>query len=320
VPVYRAAASFALWRGDLVDARRAAERGWALASGTEDWVLAAKMGATVAEVEAASAAEASERRDLAGLAGSRQRTSDVLREAEAAVGRSGVAPTIGSRREADAYIASARAHRGRTDGVDDPATWEAVAERWLAIGNLYEVARARWRQAAAMLGSGAGRAGRSDAREPLLDAARLGVAIEARPLLRELRDLAGRALIPLPPEVEASLGQPAPILAGYGSNGHTPPPDPSSPVLRGLAGPDPAVKADTFGLSGREREVLALIAQGRTNREIGERLFISQKTVGVHVGKILDKLNVSGRVEAAAVAIRLELTQQPQPPQPPRRP
>jgi DNA-binding CsgD family transcriptional regulator len=53
------------------------------------------------------------------------------------------------------------------------------------------------------------------------------------------------------------------------------------------------------------REVLGLIAQGRTNREIGDRLFISQKTVGVHVGNILSKLGVSGRVEAAAVAIRL---------------
>ena len=63
----------------------------------------------------------------------------------------------------------------------------------------------------------------------------------------------------------------------------------------------------SFGLSGREREVLALIVQGRTNREIGERLFISQKTVGVHVGNILSKLGVSGRVEAAMVAVRLEL-------------
>ena len=65
---------------------------------------------------------------------------------------------------------------------------------------------------------------------------------------------------------------------------------------------------EAFGLSKREREVLALIAEGRTNREIGERLFISQKTVGVHVGNILSKLKVSGRVEAAAVAIRLGFT------------
>ena len=68
-------------------------------------------------------------------------------------------------------------------------------------------------------------------------------------------------------------------------------------------------RADPFGLSPREKEVLFLIAQGRTNREIGERLFISQKTVGVHVGNILAKLDVSGRVEAATVAIRLGLTE-----------
>ena len=83
-----------------------------------------------------------------------------------------------------------------------------------------------------------------------------------------------------------------------------------SDLVRAVAG-DPTAhrRTDTFGLSGREREVLALVAQGRTNREIGERLFISQKTVGVHVGNILAKLEVSGRVEAAAVAIRLGLTE-----------
>ena len=82
-----------------------------------------------------------------------------------------------------------------------------------------------------------------------------------------------------------------------------------SELVRELAGPAEApTRRDTFGLSGREREVLVQIARGRTNREIGERLFISQKTVGVHVGNILAKLGVSGRVEAAAVAIRLGLT------------
>jgi DNA-binding NarL/FixJ family response regulator len=81
-----------------------------------------------------------------------------------------------------------------------------------------------------------------------------------------------------------------------------------SAVVRGLVGEEPTARPDTFGLSPREREVLSLIAEGRTNREIGDRLYISQKTVGVHVGNILSKLAVSGRVEAAAVAIRLGLT------------
>jgi DNA-binding CsgD family transcriptional regulator/tetratricopeptide (TPR) repeat protein len=64
---------------------------------------------------------------------------------------------------------------------------------------------------------------------------------------------------------------------------------------------------DPFNLSPREYEVLAVIAEGRTNREIAERLFISERTVAVHVRNILAKLGVSGRVEATSVAIRLGL-------------
>jgi DNA-binding CsgD family transcriptional regulator len=84
-------------------------------------------------------------------------------------------------------------------------------------------------------------------------------------------------------------------------------PNGSSELIRGVVGAPSPARGDTFGLSKREHEVLALMSEGRTNREIGERLFISQKTVGVHVGNILAKLGVSGRVEAAAVAIRLGL-------------
>jgi DNA-binding CsgD family transcriptional regulator len=65
--------------------------------------------------------------------------------------------------------------------------------------------------------------------------------------------------------------------------------------------------ADPFNLSPRENEVLAILAQGRTNREIAERLFISDRTVAVHVRNILMKLGVAGRVEATSVAIRLGL-------------
>ena len=58
------------------------------------------------------------------------------------------------------------------------------------------------------------------------------------------------------------------------------------------------------GLTDREVEVLELVAQGLTNRQIGERLFISGKTVSVHVSNLLAKLGVSGRAEAVAVAHR----------------
>ena len=64
---------------------------------------------------------------------------------------------------------------------------------------------------------------------------------------------------------------------------------------------------DELGLTPREREVLALVADGRTNRQIAEALFISAKTASVHVSNILAKLGVASRVEAAAVAHRLGL-------------
>ena len=117
----------------------------------------------------------------------------------------------------------------------------------------------------------------------------------------------------LPAEVDAFLGEApaaptASVPVGPGAAARaTSATDGQSELVRAIAG-DPSSathRPNTFGLSGREREVLALVAQGRTNREIGERLFISQKTVGVHVGNILSKLAVSGRVEAATVAIRL---------------
>ena len=57
-------------------------------------------------------------------------------------------------------------------------------------------------------------------------------------------------------------------------------------------------------LTPREREILALVAEGRSNGEIGKLLFISAKTVSVHVSNILGKLDASGRTEAAAIARR----------------
>lgn len=57
-------------------------------------------------------------------------------------------------------------------------------------------------------------------------------------------------------------------------------------------------------LTAREREILALVADGRSNGEIGKQLFISAKTVSVHVSNILGKLGAAGRTEAAAIAHR----------------
>ncbi len=60
-------------------------------------------------------------------------------------------------------------------------------------------------------------------------------------------------------------------------------------------------------LTGREVEVLQLVAQGMTSREIGEKLFISENTVKNHVRNILDKLGLHSRSEAVMYALREEL-------------
>jgi len=65
------------------------------------------------------------------------------------------------------------------------------------------------------------------------------------------------------------------------------------------------------GLTSREREVLRLIAAGRSNREIASVLFIAPKTASVHVSNILGKLGAASRTEAAAIAHREGLVSQP---------
>jgi DNA-binding CsgD family transcriptional regulator len=76
----------------------------------------------------------------------------------------------------------------------------------------------------------------------------------------------------------------------------------------GTTGPS-AAPGSVIGLSSRELEVLRLVADGRSNREIGELLFISEKTAGRHVSNIFTKLDVHSRAEAARIAAEQGLTQ-----------
>jgi predicted ATPase/DNA-binding CsgD family transcriptional regulator len=88
----------------------------------------------------------------------------------------------------------------------------------------------------------------------------------------------------------------------------------SAAIEEALAGEDPGDEAETVstpsepavqaGLTPRERELLPLLAQGLTDREIAEALSISPRTVGYHVTNLLSKLNVESRTAAAAYAIR----------------
>ncbi|WSJ34309.1 AAA family ATPase [Streptomyces subrutilus] len=168
-----------------------------------------------------------------------------------------------------------RAELLRAEGRDTVADWTAVEQAVRPLERPYLLARARHRLAEALLASGADR-------EPvaalLREAHTTADALGARRLREDLALLAQRARLPLA----------APKAL----------PPATAPRT------DPA--AD-LGLTGRERDVLRLVAVGNTNRQIAEELFISPKTASVHVSNILAKLGVSGRGEAAALAHRLRL-------------
>jgi DNA-binding NarL/FixJ family response regulator len=114
--------------------------------------------------------------------------------------------------------------------------------------------------------------------------ARLAAVLRAAGDSREAAEHAAAAA-----EVAEQLGA-RPLLAELASLG------------LGAAGSRSGAPAEA--LTGREREVLGLLIEGRTNRQIGRQLYISEKTVSVHVSNILAKLGVGSRTEAAALARR----------------
>ncbi len=176
--------------------------------------------------------------------------------------------------EACAWAALARAEQGRRATLlgtapPDPVAWQDAAAAFDALSLPVPAAYARFRAGEALVTLG----DRAAAAVPLRAARAAGAAL----ITADVAALARRARI----ELEA----PAAAV----------PPEPDgSPAAR-------------LGLTPRELEVLLLVAEGRTNRSIGETLFMSEKTASVHVSRILAKLGVGGRVEAAAVAHRLGL-------------
>jgi two-component system NarL family response regulator len=123
----------------------------------------------------------------------------------------------------------------------------------------------------------------------------------ASKLLREFSSLATRAAGPTPP-----IGDPRPPGAVAGPD----PPAPTPPKRRvpnpgGQATRDPGPAEPV--LTPRELEVLALVAQGLSNRSIADQLYISENTVRNHMGNILEKLELHSRTEAVMYAVRRRL-------------
>lgn len=160
----------------------------------------------------------------------------------------------------------------RLRGESDPVLWERSAAEWDALSRPHRGAYCRWRQAEALLA----RPGERPAASRVLRIAG-SQAAQHVPLATAVAELARLARIEL--------------IAPPGTSADHPPAESSRP----------------FGLTDRELAVLRLLAQGRTNHQIGEALFISTRTASVHVTHILRKLNVTSRVQAATVAERARL-------------
>ena len=101
-----------------------------------------------------------------------------------------------------------------------------------------------------------------------------------------------------------------------GELGATPLRERVAAAMRGAGAPVPrgataSTRGNPFSLTDRELDVLALVAAGLTDREIAAQLAISAKTVGHHVSRVLTKLSVRSRAEAAVAAVRSELLADP---------
>ena len=164
------------------------------------------------------------------------------------------------------------------DGEPQPAAWKAAADHWRLIGQPYRIATCLFRYAQASL---AAREPRADAVAALVEADEIAVRLGAEPLRADIETLARIARIDLA-RGEAPAG-------------------PGGRCRRAAERP--------FGLTERELEVLLQLVGGLSNRQIGNALFISESTAGVHVSNILGKLGVTSRVEAAAIAVRSGLAQ-----------
>ncbi len=173
-------------------------------------------------------------------------------------------------------IGSAELARGR--GRNDPKLWHKAAATWDELDRPYQAATARWREAEALIEAGDRPAAAVAAGSALEFAERVGAGW----LDGELVALAGRG------RLEVASGADGDGAAHRGATAE-------------------AAFEDPFGLTERERQVLALVAEGATNRQIGAALFMAEKTASVHVSRILAKLGVQSRTQAAAVAHRQHL-------------
>jgi ATP/maltotriose-dependent transcriptional regulator MalT len=272
-------ALFAVLHGETDDARREVGNAIARLEEVEQDSDSADVYRLAIEVEADIAEGARARRDPKAAEGALARAVGFLDRLRMIFTNFGASP-IGHMVAAE--LALGEAEMSRVEARPDPGSWAKAAAGFDERHRPYWSAYAHYRAGEALLSIGHGRA---DAERELRSAHSAASDLGARPLKKRVEGLARRARIDLRPAAAAVPAEE--VLA------HDVAPEPGHVALRGR------------GLSNREIEVLALVAAGFSNGDIGKRLFITRKTAAVHVTHILDKLGVSNRVEAAMVGVRL---------------
>jgi DNA-binding CsgD family transcriptional regulator len=199
--------------------------------------------------------------------------------------------------QAEAWLAVCEAEFSRLEGSPNPDRWAAAAAAWGGLQRPYNRAYALMREGEGTL---ALHHDRPRAARALNEANVVASGLGAVPLQRLIEDLASRAGVVLGPAAPPNrAGQEAQIPATGDASGAQPDQH-SKPVARGR-----------YDLTPREREVLALLAAGRSDGEIAESLFISKKTASFHVASIKGKLGARSRVEIATDAIGLGVIEAP---------
>jgi DNA-binding CsgD family transcriptional regulator len=268
LPLETLRAGLAIWRRDAVTAREAIHRGLS-AAGTDDhheWMLASLVWHGLrAEADCRAKGHDPDVELVRMLMATAEGLTAQARRA---------APPI--ERSVSGYVLLGRGELSRIESRPDPEVWNSAAQLWDAHLHPYPATYARFREAEALFSE---RARNRGAVERLREACSSAQSLSAGPLVAEIQALARRARVRLdsPATVNATAARAA------------------APESRPRA--DPAAR-----LTDREQEVLRELSSGQTNRQIAQRLFLSPRTVEVHVSRILSKLHLRTRVEAALYA------------------
>ncbi|HZO77948.1 MAG TPA: AAA family ATPase [Solirubrobacteraceae bacterium] len=244
---------------------------------TDDVFRVARVTAIGMAVEADVAQRARDLREKA-------QEKDAVTRAQIHMDRLRAAAESGGRPVEGAWLAFGTAEYARARGKADPKAWITAAGEWDRLHRPYRAVIARLRAAEAYVEKD----DRESAAQVAAGALKAARALGSNWLESELAGLVGRARL--------DVARPTVDGRRDGADGAQAPGGESD-------------QDDVFGLTPRERQVLALLAEGATNRQIGNALYMAEKTASVHVSRILSKLGVRTRTQAAAVAHRQHLDQ-----------